>query len=279
MATDGPDVTLRSYLKLLNVKANHRKVVASEKTAIVSSGNIHDPSAYHSNVGFEFTGPIIGDILQSEQAVVDMSGGGQLPVYTESSQSSPSEDTNNDDGPIRLRYVTEGKVNDALLNDLRQAGQGDTIWMGMFYLASPKVLEALLEASERGTDIRLVLDPNENAFGQEKIGIPNRPVAAELHDKSNGKIKIRWYNTTKEQYHTKMMYIAKATGDHVVLGGSTNFTPRNLNDYNLENNVWVAAPADNPFTIDVANYFKRIWTTEDAEFTLDLEEFQEKTTF
>ena len=31
MATDGPDVTVRSYLKLLNVKANHRKVVVSEK--------------------------------------------------------------------------------------------------------------------------------------------------------------------------------------------------------------------------------------------------------
>lgn len=64
-----------------------------------------------------------------------------------------------------------------------------------------------------------------------------------------------------------------------MLGGSTNFTPRNLNDYNLENNVWIAAPADNKFTLDVANYFKRIWTNEDAEFTLNLEEFQEKTTF
>ncbi len=77
MASDSPDVTVRSYLKLLNVKANHRKVVVSEKTAIVSSGNIHDPSAYHSNIGFEVTGPIIGDIIQSEQAVVNMSGGGQ----------------------------------------------------------------------------------------------------------------------------------------------------------------------------------------------------------
>lgn len=279
MATDGPDVTLRSYLKLLNVKANHRKVVLSEKTAIVSSGNIHDPSAYHSNIGFEVTGPIIGDIIQSEQAVVDISGGGQLPVYDETSSTSSYEEANENNRPVRLRYLTEGKVNDALLGELRQTGKGDTIWIGMFYIASPKVLEALLDSSARGADIRLVLDPNENAFGQEKIGIPNRPVAAELHDKSNGKIQIRWYNTTKEQYHTKMMYITKATGDHIVLGGSTNFTPRNLNDYNLENNVWIAAPADHAFTVDVANYFERIWTNADAEFTLNLEEFQEKTTF
>jgi phosphatidylserine/phosphatidylglycerophosphate/cardiolipin synthase-like enzyme len=289
MATDGPDVTLRSYLKLLNVKANHRKVVASEKTAIVSSGNIHDASAYHSNIGFEVTGPVIGDIIQAEQAVVDMSGGGQLPVYdasaqtsSSSSDSSPSSEAakeSESEGPIRLQYLTEGKVNDALLYEINQTGKGDTLWMGMFYIASPKVLEALLDASKRGTDIRLVLDPNENAFGQEKIGIPNRPVAAELHDKSSGSIQIRWYNTTKEQYHTKMMYIAKAAGDHIVIGGSTNFTPRNLNDYNLENDMWIAAPADAAFTIDVADYFKRIWVNEDAPFTLDLEEFQEKTTF
>ncbi|WP_339284505.1 phospholipase D family protein [Paenibacillus sp. FSL R5-0486] len=272
MATDGPDVTVRSYLKLLNVKANHRKVVVSEKTAIVSSGNIHDASAYHSNIAFEVTGPIIGDILQSEQAVLDISGGGKVPAYT-----APSSNSNT--GDIRIRYLTEGKVNDAVLHEINQAGKGDTLWMGMFYVASPKVLEALLEAAKRGTEIRLVLDPNENAFGQEKIGIPNRPVAAELHDKSDGKIQIRWYNTTKEQYHTKMIYLAKATGDHIVLGGSTNFTPRNMNDYNLENDLWVAAPPDNKFTLDIANYFERIWNNNDAEFTLDLDEFQEKTTF
>ncbi len=272
MASDGPDVTMRSYLKLLNVKANHRKVVASEKKAIVSSGNIHDASAYHSNVAFEVTGPVIGDILHSEQAVLDISGGGQVPSYT-----APSTDPNQ--GDLRIRYLTEGKVNDAVLHEINLTEKGDTLWMGMFYIASPKVLDALLDASKREVDIRLVLDPNENAFGQEKIGIPNRPVAAELHDKSDGKIQIRWYNTTKEQYHTKMLYIAKATGDHIVLGGSTNLTPRNMNDYNLENELWVAAPADNEFSRSVADYFERVWNNEDAEFTLNLDEFQDKTTF
>ncbi|WP_145407002.1 phospholipase D family protein [Paenibacillus xylanexedens] len=280
MASDGPDVTLRSYLKLLNVKANHRKVVVSEKTAIVSSGNIHDASAYHSNIAFEVSGPIIEDILRSEQAVLDISGGGTVPVYSPSANdSTATSSTKSNEGDLRIRYLTEGKVNDATLHEINAAEKGDVLWMGMFYIASPKVIDALLAAAERGTEIRLVLDPNENAFGQEKIGIPNRPVAAELHGKSDGKIQIRWYNTTKEQYHTKMMYIAKATGDHIVLGGSTNFTPRNLNDYNLENDLWVAAPADNEFTQNIANYFDRIWNNDDAEFTLNLDEFQEKTTF
>lgn len=52
-----------------------------------------------------------------------------------------------------------------------------------------------------------------------------------------------------------------------------------MNDYNLENDLWIAAPPDNKFTLDIANYFERIWNNDDAEFTLNLDEFQEKTTF
>ena len=113
--------------------------------------------------------------------------------------------------------------------------------MGMFYLSDSKVMDQLLKASQRGVEVRLILDPNQNAFGRDKIGIPNRPAAAELIKKSKGKISIRWYNTGNEQYHTKLMYIAKPTGESVITGGSTNFTQRNLNDLNLENNIWAAA--------------------------------------
>ena len=52
---DSPKVTLRAYLKLLNFKANHRKVIASEKSAILSSMNPHDASGNHSNIGFNLT--------------------------------------------------------------------------------------------------------------------------------------------------------------------------------------------------------------------------------
>jgi len=271
MASDGPKMTLRSYLKLLNIKANHRKVVTSEKSAVISSGNIHDASVYHSNIAFEVSGPVIADILATEQAVLDMSGGGQVPVYDPPAQEN--------DGEARIRYLTEGKVNDAVLQEIGATEQGDVLWMGMFYIASPMVLDALLDASKRGVDIRLVLDPNENAFGRSKLGIPNRPVAEELHDKSGGNIHIRWYNTTKEQYHTKLMYFDKSSGDDILLGGSSNLTPRNLNDYNLENDLWVAAPSDHPSMHKAADYFERLWYNNDAVFTLSLKAFQEKTTF
>lgn len=272
MASDGPDITLRSYLKLLNVKANHRKAFITEKSAIVSSGNIHDASAYHSNVALEVSGPIIGDLLKAEQAVLDFSGGGTLPVYT----GSTEQDAN---APYAVQYLTEGKVHQHVLAEIDKASEGDTVWMGMFYLADYDVMQSLIDASDRGAAVRLVLDPNENAFGRDKIGIPNRPVAAELHEESPEGIQIRWYNTTKEQYHTKMLFIDRAEGQSSILAGSTNFTPRNLKDYNLENELFVEAPTDSELTGDVRGYFERIWNNDGAGYTLDLDEHLEATTW
>ncbi|MGG4216744.1 phospholipase D family protein [Paenibacillus jamilae] len=275
MASDGPDVTARSYLKLLNVKANHRKLVANEQTALISTGNVHDASAYHSNVALEVKGPIIGDILQTEQAVLNFSGGGQLPMYTP--QAEPIVPSGKD--RYRIKYLTEGKVYTSVLNGIKQTKQGDSIHMGMFYLADRKVLNSLLDASARGVSIQLLLDPNENAFGQEKIGIPNRPVAQELSDKSEGNIQIRWYHTTHEQFHTKLIYIARAQGEHWIWGGSTNLTPRNLDDLNLENELWVAAPADSKLTRQVAAYFDKLWNNQGADYSLDLAAYEDHSTF
>ncbi|WP_211747412.1 phospholipase D family protein [Paenibacillus sp. Marseille-Q4541] len=271
MASDGPDVTLRSYLKLLNVKANHRKLVASEKSAIVSSANVHDPSIYHSNIAFEVSGNIIGDMLKAEQAVLDMSGGGQLPTFT----PSPV----NEQGSTQVRYLTEGKVANYALDLMNEAEKGDTLWMGMFYLADRDIKSSLLDAASRGVSVKLILDPNENAFGQKKIGIPNRPVAQELVDESKGQIEIRWYNTTKEQYHTKLLYLSRSNGPQLILGGSTNFTPRNLNNYNLENDLYIEAPENSKVATQVNGYFQRLWTNKDAEYTLDLAEYKDDIPF
>ncbi|MEK5450256.1 phospholipase D family protein [Paenibacillus sp. FSL R7-0331] len=267
MATGGPDITARSYLKLLNVKANHRKVVVSENSALISSGNVHDPSAYHSNIAFEVHGPVIADIVRTEQAAADLSGAG--PLLTQAPELTQAAE-----GPLGIRYLTEGKVYKYTLEAIRSAGAGDTLWLGMFYLADDAVISGLLTAAERGAEVRLLLDPNQNAFGRDKIGIPNRPVAMNLNQRSGGKIDIRWYNTGKEQYHSKLLFIAKASGPSIVLGGSTNFTTRNLDDYNLENNLWVSVPSDQPLYTEISGYFNRLWNNEGAEYSLPLEEYQ-----
>ncbi|WP_160045301.1 phospholipase D family protein [Paenibacillus sp. USDA918EY] len=268
MATNGPKMTIRSYLKLLNIKANHRKVVLSEKRALILSGNVHDASAYHSNIAFEVGGPVIGDILKSEQAAADLSKGGPLPAYV------PWQNPGADGGSIGIRYVTEGKTYQYVLQEIEAAQKGDTLWMGMFYMEDRKVLNALLSAAGRGVDIRLLLDPNNNAFGEKKIGIPNRQVVSMLAKRSKGKISIRWYHTTQEQYHTKMIYIEKPAGNSVIVGGAANMTPRNLNDYNLENDLWVSVPSGAPLDMQMRRYFDRLWNNRDGSFTLDLSAYQ-----
>jgi hypothetical protein len=75
------------------------------------------------------------------------------------------------------------------------------------------------------------------------------------------------------------MFIAKATGSSIVLGGSTNFTVRNLDDYNLENNLWVSVPQNQPLYAEMEDYFNRLWNNEGAQFSLPLEEYQSDITW
>ncbi|MBP2001845.1 phosphatidylserine/phosphatidylglycerophosphate/cardiolipin synthase-like enzyme [Paenibacillus shirakamiensis] len=287
MASDGPKITARSYLKLLNVKANHRKVLATENSALISSGNVHNASAYHSNIAFEVKGNIIGDILKTEQAVMNFSGGATVPEFRTADPSSNSAPNTVDTAAgnptplpsskkLQIRYLTEGKIYAHLLETIQSAEPGDTVWIGMFYIADTKVMDELVAASNRGAEVRLILDPNQNAFGQEKIGLPNRPVGAELLDRTDNKIKIRWYNTTKEQYHSKLIYLAKKEQPSIVMGGSANFTLRNLDDLNLENDLWVSAPAGSKLTKDMDSYFNKIWSNTGESYSLDFAAYNEK---
>ncbi|OMF13207.1 phospholipase [Paenibacillus sp. FSL H7-0331] len=270
MVDTAPSMSLRSYLKLINVKANHRKIIATERALIVPSANAHDASAYNSNSAFLVRGDIIGDALASEQAVITFSSGGKeipFPQYKPNGLEV---------GDIEVQLLTEGKIYKHVIQSLSEAGAGDQVWMGMFYLADRQVIKAMIEASKRGAELRLILDSNQNAFGRDKIGVPNRPVAQELLNASDNRIQIRWYNGTNEQYHTKLLFIDK-TNRIMVNNGSANFTERNLDDLNLETNLGINAPGDSKLALQLRQYFNRLWNNEGAPYTLDYEAFKDKT--
>lgn len=75
MASEGPKFRLASYVELLNVKANHRKVIATDKAGLVTSSNPHDASGFHGNMAFKVSGPIINDLIEAEEAVVNYTKG------------------------------------------------------------------------------------------------------------------------------------------------------------------------------------------------------------
>ncbi|QZY55271.1 phospholipase D family protein [Crassaminicella profunda] len=263
---DAPKVTFRSYLKLLNFKANHRKLIVTEKQALVSSANPHDASGYHSNIAFVVEGSIIKDIVAGEKAIGNFSAKTIDGEYAEREKQ---------EGTIGVSFITEGKIRKNLLEAIEKTKAGDGIQIGMFYFSERNLVKALIEAANRGVNIQMILDANKDAFGMEKNGIPNRPVAHELFEKSNGKIKIRWYNTHGEQFHTKLVKI-KYKDESIIFGGSANLTRRNIGDYNLEADLKIMAKNDNKIVKDVEKYFDRIWENEDGNYTLDFKEYHEE---
>jgi len=268
MASEAPKMTAASYMTLLNVKANHRKAVVTDKEAIVTSSNPHDASGFHGNIALKVTGPVLNDILKSEEAVSLYSGGPKLPRV----------EVKEDEGLYQVQYVTEKKILDALLLDLANTKKGDKIWLGMFFVAKRDIVNALIDAADRGVEVNMVLDPNKNSFGQQKSGIPNRPVVQEMVEDTKGKLNVRWYNTVIGQYHTKAIWIQ--TQEHTIISsGSANYTERTLDDYNLESNLRVIAPNDSELVVDMETYFERIWNNEDAMYTMDMEKFQDDFTW
>lgn len=265
-AKEAPKVTVRSYLKLLNVKANHRKLVVTDQTSIISSANPHDASGYHSNIAFEIEGNIINDFIEVEKAVGEFSNSNvSFPKFI---------DQENTKGDIKVQLLTEGKIKRHMKKELDATKKGDEIWLAMFYLADRTAVDSLIDAAQRGVKVKIILDPNQNAFGNEKIGLPNLPVAAELEELGGKNMEIRWYNTDKEQFHTKLLYIKKER-ESMILGGSTNYTRRNLDDYNLEANIKIIAANDKDISLNVKQYFNKLWTNQNGEFTSPYEAYQD----
>lgn len=256
-------MNLRSYFSLLNFKANHRKTIMNESTAIITSANPHDASFYHSNTAFKVGGPVLTDLMASERAVLDMAG-----VDTEVFDGFDI-DTGDKAGEYEVQLVTESRIKAHMLEMIEGTGAGDAIRTGIFYISDRDVIQALKDALDRGVEVQMVLDVNQDAFGNEKIGIPNKPVAAELMDHDTPP-EIRWYESHGEQYHAKFM-MAETDDGITVTAGTTNFTRRNLDDYNLETNLVVTGSRESEVMQELTAYYERIWSNEEGTYTSDYE--------
>ena len=250
-------VTLRSYLKLLNFKANHRKVIVTEDGCMLLSANPHDASGFHSNIAFDVQGRVCVDILESERAVAAFSGH-EVPAHV-------MDEWTELEGSSTTRFVTERGIRTALIDELEGMGAGDRVDVAMFYLSGRRVIEAIKSAAIRGVAVRLLLDPNKDAFGRQKGGIPNRQVARELVTMEEGGINVRWYDTHGEQFHTKLLAFHTTRGT-TLLGGSANLTRRNLDDYNLEADLLVRA--SDALATQASDYFERLWSNDGGHFSV-----------
>jgi hypothetical protein len=255
-------ITLRSWLALLNFKANHRKLVVADRAdgntvALITSANPHDASSAHSNVGIRVEGDVAREALASELAVARFSGW-KGHVYSPGSPAQPAIGTT---AAVQVSFITETAIRDHLVRALAATRSGDTLRIAVFYLSDRQVIDALLAAASRGVAIKLILDPNKDAFGRQKDGVPNRPVANELVHEGGGNIEVRWYRTHGEQFHTKLALITH--GDTLIASlGSANLTRRNLANYNLEANIALQMQRTTPLATQMLSYFDQLWNNE-----------------
>lgn len=253
----GPAVTARAWLAMLNFKANHRKVAIADTpdgpAAIVTSANPHNGSSAHGNVALRVRGPVVADLVASERAVAALSGAAlpELPWAAAPAATAPPADA------PRVGVLTERAIRDAVLDAVGAAGAGDRVDVAVFYLSQRDVIAALAAAAARGVQVRVLLDPNKDAFGRTKNGVPNRPVAAELRRRG---VDVRWCDTHGEQCHAKLVLVRRAGGAATLVLGSANLTRRNIDGLNLETNLVVEAPATAPVMADAAAYLERSWT-------------------
>ena len=264
---DADKVNVRSILKLANFKGNHRKVLISEKEALIASANPHDPSAHHSNVAMVFRGKSMEDLIRSESIFFD-----KLPDVIENFKAEEVT------SPYKLKVITEGKIYDEISKNIKETKKGDEINLGIFYISEFRILRELGEAAKRGVDVKIIADLNKDAFGLEKNGSPNRPALSELKE-DYPDINIRWYQTSGEQFHTKFIYFDFKDKDPLAILGSANYTRRNLDNFNLETNLAVEMKKDSPMAGEMKDYYSRIWNNEDGDYTLPIEDFYEKRFF
>ncbi|MGR6109220.1 phospholipase D-like domain-containing protein, partial [Staphylococcus aureus] len=144
-------------------------------------------SGYHQNVGVRVTGPIQNAIIKSEIAVANMSG-----AQYSASDFKINNNSWRDDATYSVQLATEGKIKEQILKNIKKSQSKDRISIGMFYLSDRDVINELIKASKRNVQIKLILDINKEAFGKEKPGVPNKPVASELVNRSKGNIKVKW---------------------------------------------------------------------------------------
>ena len=247
-------VTLRSYLSFLNFKANHRKIVITDKgsglTALVTSGNPHDPSSAHSNIGAVIDGPAAWELLQSENAALALNDAPPFKVKRPREPRNPN---------LSVQVITEGKIQDAVLTELRSLKAGDKLDIAMFFISDRRMIAELKKAHDRGVAMRIVLDPNLTAFGFNRNGIPNVPVAAEL--RAHG-LNLRWCKPTGEQCHYKIMMARHGDGSRWMTLGSTNLTRRNLDDFNLETNLLFRGNGKAKLFGETDRWFEAVWTNK-----------------
>jgi len=270
-------VTLRTYARLLNFKANHRKVLVTDERkgktqslhTLVGSMNPHTASSKNGNVALLVKSTPLGQaVITSENALLAL---GEYPlVDTGIASATPIADST-----VSATYMTESTIEQTIVETINRLNTDDRLDIAIFYLSDRDIIRAIERAINRGVTTRILLDANDSAFGKHKYGIPNRQTAERLLSSKNSNLTIKWCNTHGEQCHAKML-IATQEGNTRLLVGSANYTRRNLNRYNLESAILIETTAPIQAIVSANQYFNRVWNNTKGETSVGAEVYRDR---
>jgi len=285
----GESGRLAAWARFANFKANRRNLIIADDgagriTGMLSSASQGDDGSVDSALAVEVSGPVLAPLIASELAIARFSGwegadapriGAGVAAATERQDAVDGAERAPGTAAVRVQVLTEGAIRDALLEHVDAAGAGTTIDIAVLYLSDRPVIDALLAASRRGAAVRLILDPNAAAFGRPLSGVPNQPAASELVAASDGGIRVRWYRTHGERFHTALA-VVHGLHDVWFTAGSASLTRRSLDDYDLVANVAVEAARGAPLAEQALTYFDALWSNRaplGTEYTTDVAVF------
>lgn len=237
-------------------KIDHIKMlIVDGKSLLIGGMNWDQHSPLNKDFDVLIKGPAVGDAQDVFNHDWKLAGGKTIPGL------KPLGPQAGGDAKVRMltTEVDRKDINTALQDNIKNAKK--SIKMEAFALADKETIQNLIEAKERGVDVKIILDPNL------PIGFVNRKSAKQLEEAG---INVKWRDVdigTREKLHAKL---AMFDDDKTIIG-SANFTNKGL-QVNHEADVEVIS---NSLGTAFNKMFDQHWESESVEKMPFLPDFNE----
>jgi len=238
---------VRAALRRWNGKRDHRELMVADDG---SGGWVSLlPAAPQGDLALEVAGGPARDIAASELEIAAWSAGDdRLP--------RPPSAVGPGVGSIDARFLTEGAIRGALLEEFGAAAAGDEISVSTSALSERALVRAALGAAARGARLAVLLDPQPAS---------NRAVAAELTGEGSGRITLRWRMAHPDSADASQVLVRRR-GELWATVSAAPLSRAALADLNLEAAVELRLPERAAAARALADHFAAAWIAA-APFT------------
>ncbi len=234
-------VNLKDYVKYQLMHAKY--IVVDGKKAVISSLNWSNRAFKNVDAGVYVEGPVVDDLEKEFWFLFKRSGGKDYEYQPRAEVAGNSK--------ASLLIADKNFPKDSYRAAVYRAVSNSqkNILISAFVLSDPYLIKLLIDAKNRGVDIKIILDPNKS----DTYDNPNYQTAEIL---KQNKISYRWFkpnsyhDTEFNMLHTKLMIV-----DNEVIIGSGNFSHKGL-DVNHEVGL---ITNDNEVVNKAKVFFNEVW--------------------